>query len=195
MIRKYLLILVALFILNGIYYSQNSDSSAIILDSQDTIIKVDDNKSLINPRNLELKQQNYWEAYAEKLRKPEVDTYEESLYKPMISLGIGTLSFFGDVGDTMIGKNRMDRNLFQQIDFTYTIRLINPINDYLDVAFYAMFATAFTFHIVSMGDEFGFQPEAMIRLFLPMATVSVLTNLCFGWINFDVLLSVFYPTV
>ena len=42
MIRKYLLILVALFILNGIYYSQNSDSSAIILDSQDTIIKVDD---------------------------------------------------------------------------------------------------------------------------------------------------------
>ena len=79
MIRKYLLILVALFILNGIYYSQNSDSSAIILDSQDTIIRVDDNKSLINPRNLELKQQNYWEAYAEKLRKPVVDTYEESL--------------------------------------------------------------------------------------------------------------------
>ena len=33
----------------------------------------------------------------------------------------------------------MDRNLFQQIDFTYIIRLINPINDYLDVAFYAMF--------------------------------------------------------
>ena len=53
----------------------------------------------------------------------------------------------------------------------------------LSFAFYAMFATAFTFHIVSMGDEFGFQPEAMIRLFLPMATVSVLTNLCFGWIQ------------
>ena len=167
MIRKYLLILVALFILNGIYYSQNSDSSAIILDSKDTILRVDDNKSLINPRNLELKQQNYWEAYAEKLRKPEVDTYEESLYKPMISLGIGTLSFFGDVGDTMIGKNRMDRNLFQQIDFTYTIRLINPINDYLDVAFYAMFGKTSVdqrtaSHLLPSGND-GFTFQSTIK--------------------------------
>ena len=136
--RKHLLILIALHVLNGISYTQNTDSSAIILDSQDTIIKAGTNKSLINPRNLELKQKNYWELYAEKLKKPvQDDSYEESLYKPMISLGLGRLSFFGDVGDTMSGKNNPKRSPFQG-GFSYTIRLINPINDYLDVAFYAM---------------------------------------------------------
>ena len=123
--------------MNGISYTQNTDSSAIILESQDTIIKAGTNKSLINPRNLELKQKNYWELYAEKLKKPvQDDSYEESLYKPMISLGLGRLSFFGDVGDTMSGKNNPKRSPFQG-GFP-TIRLINPINDYLDVAFYAM---------------------------------------------------------
>ena len=93
--------------MNGIGYTQNTDSSAIILDSQDTIIKAGTDKSLINPTNLELKQKNYWEAYAEKLKKPvQNDPYQESLYKPMISFGLGTLSFFGDVGDTLSGKIR-----------------------------------------------------------------------------------------
>ena len=62
------------------------------------------NKSLINPRNLELKKLNYWEEYANKLKKSEPEYEEESLYKPMISFGIGTLSFFGDIGDTILVK-------------------------------------------------------------------------------------------
>ena len=77
----------------------------------------------------------------------------------------------------------MDMWIHQEMNLAQTLRSFSFWVFNLSFAFYAMFATAFTFHIVSMGDEFGFQPEAMIRLFLPMATVSVLTNLCFGWIN------------
>lgn len=77
----------------------------------------------------------------------------------------------------------MDMWIHQEMNLAQTLRSFSFWVFNLSFAFYAMFATAFTFHIVSMGDEFGFQSEAMIRLFLPMATVSVLTNLCFGWIN------------
>ena len=59
------------------------------------------------------------------------------MYKPILSVGVGTLSFFGDIGDTIPGKNRINRAPFQG-GFSYTLRLVNPINDYLDVAFYAM---------------------------------------------------------
>ena len=45
---------------------------------------------------------------------------------------------FGDIGDTVPGKNNIKRSPFQG-GFSYTLRLINPINEYLDVAFYAMF--------------------------------------------------------
>ena len=77
----------------------------------------------------------------------------------------------------------MDMWIHREMNLAQTLRSFSFWVFNLSFAFYAMFATAFTFHIVSMGNEFGFQPEAMIRLFLPMATVSVLTNLCFGWIN------------
>jgi len=59
------------------------------------------------------------------------------LYKPILSLGVGTLSFFGDIGDTIPGKDRINRAPFQG-GFSYTLRLVNPINEYLDFAFYAM---------------------------------------------------------
>ena len=62
------------------------------------------------------------------------------MYKPIISVGVGTLSFFGDIGDTVQGKNRINRAPFQG-GFSYTLRLVNPLNDYLDVAFYAMFGS------------------------------------------------------
>ena len=161
---KHLLILIVLFVLNNTYYTQNTDSSAIILDSQDTIIKAGADKSLINPSNLELKQKNYWEAYAEKMKKPdENDPYQESLYKPMISLGVGTLSFYGDVGDTLNGENKMKRLPWSNPGFSYTIRLINPINDFLDVSFYAMFGLTRAVrnsesHLLPLGnDGFGFK--------------------------------------
>jgi len=50
-------------------------------------------------------------------------------------------------------------------------------------SFYGLFATAFTFHILSLGQEFQFDRERILSLFVPIAAVSVTTNLIFGAIN------------
>ena len=99
--RRHLIFLLVILLVNNLFYSQSTDSSAVILNIKDTIISTGKSKSLINPRDLELKQKSYWEALSDKNKNSETDEYEESLYKPMISFGIGTLSFFGDVGDTL----------------------------------------------------------------------------------------------
>ena len=135
--RKHLLVIVGILFFCSYSYAQTIDSSAVILDSKDTIKINNNSRSLINPRNLELKQKNYWEDYAKKTKKSESVSNEEELYKPILSVGVGTLSFFGDIGDTIPGKDRINRAPFQG-GFSYTLRLVNPINDYLDVAFYAM---------------------------------------------------------
>ena len=136
--RSHIIVIQILLLSSSLFNAQNNDSTNIILDSKDTIVSSGKAKSLINPRNLELKKLNYWEEYANKLKKSEPEYEEESLYKPIVSFGIGTLSFFGDIGDTVPGKNNIKRSPFQG-GFSYTLRLINPINEYLDVAFYAMF--------------------------------------------------------
>ena len=137
--RKYLLVIVGILFFCSYSYAQTVDSSAVILDSKDTIKTNNDNRSLINPKNLELKQKNYWEDYIKKTKKSQSVSNEEELYKPILSIGIGPLSFLGDIGDTVPGKDRIDRSsqIFQG-GYSYTLRLVNPINDYLDVAFYAM---------------------------------------------------------
>ena len=134
--RNHIIVILILLLSSSLFNAQNNDSTNIILDSKDTIVSSGKAKSLINPRNLELKKLNYWEEYASKLKKSEPKYEEESLYKPIVSFGIGTLAFYGDIGDTLNGKIR--RSPFSG-GFSYTLRLINPINEYLDVAFYAMF--------------------------------------------------------
>ncbi|MEJ6753993.1 MAG: hypothetical protein QNK57_02345, partial [Flavobacteriales bacterium] len=138
--RKHLIVITIISLLCTCFKAQTTDSSAVILDSKDTIILNNNQRSLINPRNLELKQKNYWEEFTKKTKKAENASEEEELYKPIISVGVGTLSFFGDIGDTVQGRNRINRAPFQG-GFSYTLRLVNPINDYLDVAFYAMFGS------------------------------------------------------
>ena len=135
--RKYFLVILSFILFSKCFQGQTVDSSAIILDSKDTIILNNKRRSLINPRNLELKQKKYWENFSKTTNENETDANLEELYKPMLSIGIGTLSFFGDIGDTIPGKNRINRAPFQG-GFSYTLRLVNPLTDYLDVAFYAM---------------------------------------------------------
>lgn len=53
----------------------------------------------------------------------------------------------------------------------------------LSFAFYAFYATAFTFHIVSLGAEYGFSKTLLLKFFLPMAATSVIVNFAYGWIN------------
>ena len=50
-------------------------------------------------------------------------------------------------------------------------------------SFYGMYATAFTFHILSLGGEYGFDSDRILSLFVPIAATSVITNLIFGFIN------------
>ena len=54
--RKYFLVALSFILLCKSFQGQSIDSSAVILDSKDTIILNTKKRSLINPRNLELKQ-------------------------------------------------------------------------------------------------------------------------------------------
>ena len=53
----------------------------------------------------------------------------------------------------------------------------------LTFSFYGLFATAFTFHILSLAAEYQFADERILSLFVPIAAMSVVTNLIFGAIN------------
>ena len=121
--RKHLLVIIGILFFCSHSYAQTIDSTAVILDSKDTIKINNNSRSLINPRNLELKQKNYWEDYAKKTKKSQSVSNEEELYKPMLSIGLGTLSFFGDIGDTVPGKDKIKRNVFQRPSLTYTCLL------------------------------------------------------------------------
>ena len=74
--RKHLLFIVIILFFCSYSYAQIVDSSAVILDSKDTIKINNNSRSLINPRNLELKQKNYWEDYAKKTKKSESNASE-----------------------------------------------------------------------------------------------------------------------
>ena len=122
---------------NSLEDSNSSDTSPIILDTKDTIIGNKNSRSLINPKNLEIRQKKYWEDVIDTSNEIEEESNQEKLFKPMVSIGIGSLSFLGDIGDTVDGK--LKRYPFQSLVPTYTLRLVNPINEFLDLSFYVMF--------------------------------------------------------
>jgi len=122
---------------NSLKDSNSSDSSLIILDTKDTIIGNKNSRSLINPKNLEIRQKKYWEDVIDTSNEIEEESNQEKLFKPMVSIGIGSLSFLGDIGDSVDGK--LKRYPFQSLVPTYTLRLVNPINEFLDLSFYVMF--------------------------------------------------------
>lgn len=53
----------------------------------------------------------------------------------------------------------------------------------LSFGFFSFFSTAFTFHIISIGEEFDFSKSRILSLFIPMAVISLSTSLLCGWIN------------
>jgi hypothetical protein len=58
---------------------------------------------------------------------------DEFIFKPQVSIGTGMLTFYGDIGTNHQGYHPMVSRL------ATTLRLINPLNDYLDIGFYVMF--------------------------------------------------------
>ncbi|MBI1388210.1 MAG: MFS transporter [bacterium] len=47
---------------------------------------------------------------------------------------------------------------------------------------YALIVTELTFHIVSIGEDFGLDRDHALAIFLPMAVVSIACNFIFGWV-------------
>ncbi len=63
----------------------------------------------------------------------ESSSEEEFILKPQVSLGTGMLTFYGDIGSNHQGYHPMVSRL------ATTLRLINPLNDFLDLGFYVLF--------------------------------------------------------
>ncbi len=63
----------------------------------------------------------------------ESPTEDEFIFKPQVSLGTGMLTFYGDIGSNHQGYHPMVSRL------ATTLRLINPLNDFLDLGFYVLF--------------------------------------------------------
>jgi len=57
----------------------------------------------------------------------------EIVFKPQLSLGTGMFTFYGDIGSNHKGYHPTVSRI------GYDLRLINPINDYLDMSFYVLF--------------------------------------------------------
>jgi hypothetical protein len=57
----------------------------------------------------------------------------EIVFKPQLSLGTGMFTFYGDIGSNHKGYHPTVSRI------GYDLRLINPINDYLDISFYVLF--------------------------------------------------------
>ena len=81
------------------------------------------------------------------------------------------------------GKENLDMVIHRDFPRSEAIRTYSFWMFVLSFAFFSLYSTAFTFHIMSLGAEFGFEKSLMINLFIPMAVVSIVTSLFCGIIN------------
>ncbi|NNE91662.1 MAG: MFS transporter [Verrucomicrobiales bacterium] len=88
-------------------------------------------------------------------------------------------------GGKIVSRHAKNPDMEMHRDFTRAeaLRTFSLWVFALSFAFFSLYSTAFTFHIVSLGAEFGFEKSRILNLFVPMAVVSVLTSLFCGWIN------------
>ena len=88
-------------------------------------------------------------------------------------------------GGKMAVKASVNPDMHIHVDFTRR----EALRDYsfwvfnFTFSFYGLFATAFTFHILSLAKEYHFENERILSLFVPIAAISVITNLVFGSVN------------
>ena len=72
-------------------------------------------------------------SFSNEFIEDEETSTDEFLFKPQLSLGTGMLTFYGDIGSNHRGYHPMVSRL------ATTLRLINPLNDFLDLGFYVLF--------------------------------------------------------
>jgi len=119
-----------------------------------------------------------------------------------IAMGIGTLVIMAPLAWLLFrdrpeddglkmdnGKSTKKENLNPDMHIHHEFTRSEVIRDYsfwvfnLTFSFFGLYATAFTFHILSLGEEYSIDREYILRLFFPIAVVSVITNLIVGVIN------------
>ena len=119
-----------------------------------------------------------------------------------IAMGIGTLVIMAPLAWLLFrdrpeddglkmdnGKIAKKENLNPDMHIHHEFTRSEVIRDYsfwvfnLTFSFFGLYATAFTFHILSLGEEYSIDREYILRLFFPIAVVSVITNLIVGVIN------------
>lgn len=88
----------------------------------------------------------------------------------------------GEIPEDAEQKNH-DMIIYHEFTRSEALRTFSFWAYSLSFSFFSFFSTAFTFHIISLGDEFGFAKDDILSLFIPMAAVSVSVSLFCGWIN------------
>jgi len=76
-----------------------------------------------------------------------------------------------------------DARISQELDRPAAVRTWSFWAFNLSFSFIALFSTAFTFHIVSVGAEAGRDKAEVLALFFPAAIISVCLNLLCGWLS------------
>ncbi len=146
-------------------YAQSSDSSSVIQDFDKdslSIIQQDSTNSISELDSTLLKDSSFQNIDIVKdsstIKKPikidssikdykidlnqssnvdfvpnDLPINEDLIFKPQLSVGLGMLTFYGDIGRNNEGYHPMLGRI------ATTLRLINPLNEFLDVGFYVLF--------------------------------------------------------
>ena len=109
-------------------FSNPVDSIAPLKESPDST-GVDNTTIESEPSDEEINSN----TFSNELIEDEETPTDEFLFKPQLSLGTGMLTFYGDIGSNHRGYHPMVSRL------ATTLRLINPLNDFLDLGFYVLF--------------------------------------------------------
>lgn len=80
-------------------------------------------------------------------------------------------------------KINPDRVIVRDLTRAEAVRTFSFWAFNLGTAWQAFAITAYTFHVVAIGDEAGLSKSAVLALFLPMAGVGVFTNFFSGWLG------------
>ncbi len=93
------------------------------------------------------------------------------------------LEMDGGPGEAAGKAENPDRVMVRDLTRAEAVRTFSFWAFNLGTAWQALAITAYTFHVVSIGEEAGLDKAGVLGLFLPMAMVGVFTNFFSGWLG------------
>ena len=134
MINRVNILLIAIFTwFSSVAFGQVDQSSDTTINDigNDDFVEMDSSKTEISFSDT-ISNENPNDVINPKVNSTDEEN-DEFIFKPQVSIGTGMLTFYGDIGTNHKGYHPMVSRL------ATTLRLINPLTDYLDVGFYVMF--------------------------------------------------------